>query len=89
MSDVKTNFKSLYENNMQCRLCHKQDENEIHLTICEVGVEDIKNEVKELSVTDIWAPFNKQKICIQIFNKIFKIRDLKFEKTKLSNRTQV
>ena len=90
MCDVKTNYKTLYANNMRCRLCDKFEESESHLTICEEGVdEEIQKNLKNVSVTDVWASSFRQITSIQIINKLFKLRNLKYEKKKLSTQTQV
>ena len=87
--DVKTNYRQLYSNNMLCRLCAKQDESEFHLMMCaEVVDEQLKCELKNIDVSDVWKSFAKQKSAIKILNKLFKIRNLKYEKKKLSSRTQ-
>ena len=90
MCDVKTNYKTLYANNMRCRLCDKFEESESHLTICEEGVdEEIQKNLKNVSVTDVWASSFRQITSIKIINKLFKLRNLKYEKKKLSTQTQV
>ena len=87
--DVKTNYRQLYSNNMLCRLCAKQEESEFHLMMCaEVVDEQLKCELKNIDVSDVWKSFAKQKSAIKILNKLFKIRNLKYEKKKLSSRTQ-
>ena len=87
--DLKTNYRQLYSNNMLCRLCAKQEESEIHLMMCDEVVDDqLKIEIKNIDVSDVWKSFAKQKSAIIILNKLFKIRNLKYEKKKLSNRTQ-
>ena len=87
--DLKTNYRQLYSNNMLCRLCAEQEESEIHLMMCDEVVDDqLKIEIKNIDVSDVWKSFAKQKSAIIILNKLFKIRNLKYEKKKLSNRTQ-
>jgi hypothetical protein len=36
MVDVKRNFKNLYNNEMSCRLCDKEEETQMHLLKCEI-----------------------------------------------------
>ena len=88
--DVKTNYRKQYSNNMLCRLCDQQEESEMHLLMCdEVVDEELKTEIKNIDFSDLWASFAKQKCAIRVFNKLFKLRNLKYEKKKLSHRTQV
>ena len=87
---IKTNYKTKYSLNMRCRLCDQQEESESHLLSCdEILDEQLVADVSKISLSDVWSTHNKQKVTIKTLSKIFKIRDLKYEKRKLSNQTQV
>ena len=85
MCDVKTNFKHQYSHNMRCRLCDLQEESEAHLLNChDILDKNLESELLNISLSDLWAPFSRQKKAAKIFNKIIKIRDFKFEQKKLT-----
>ena len=89
MCDVKTNYKTFYKSNMKCRLCDKYEESELHLLLCDQVInEDLKKEVCKVSASDVWRTVAKQKTAIIILNKIMKLRNMKYEKKKLSSGTQ-
>ena len=88
--DLKTNYKTKYSHNMRCRLCDQQEESELHLMMCdEILDEQLVTEVNKISLCDVWSTHSKQISAVKVLNKIFKIRNIKYEKRKLSNRTQV
>ena len=89
MCDVKTNYKTFYKSNMKCRLCDKYEESELHLLLCDQVInEDLKKEVCKVNASDVWKTFAKQKTAIILLNKIMKLRNMKYEKKKLSSGTQ-
>ena len=75
---------------MRCRLCDQQEESELHLMMCdEILDEQLVTEVNKISLCDVWSTHSKQISAIKVLNKIVKIRNIKYEKRKLSNWTQV
>lgn len=89
MCDVKTNYKTKYSHNMRCRLCDQQEESELHLMMCdEIIDEQLLNDVNKISLCDVWSTHSRQISAIKVLNKKSKIRNLKYEKRKLSTRTQ-
>ena len=85
MYDVKTNFKHQYSHNMRCRLCDLQEESEAHLLNChDILDKNLESELLNISFSDLWAPFSRQKMAAKIFNKLIKIRDFKLEEKKLT-----
>ena len=74
---------------MRCRLCDTCEESELHLLACDEVLDDsIRNMAESLSINDFWSSFSKQKNAIKLFNKIMKIRNMKYEKKKLTCQTQ-
>ena len=90
MCDVKTNYSTHYKHNMKCRLCDKDEESIFHLLVCdELLDENLRKEARSINPNDVWSSLNRQKITVEFFNKIFKIRNMKYEMKKLSFGTQV
>ena len=52
----------------------------------EILNEDIRKETYKVCHSDIWSTLSKQISTIKVFEKLFKIRNLKIEKKKLSHR---
>ena len=74
--DVKMNFKRKYKNELQCRLCNKADESQIHLTQCEVILSDscVKTALEGYSYIDTFSKDLKtQTQMIYVWNLILKI----------------
>ena len=74
--DVKMNFKRKYNNDLQCRLCKKEEESQIHLTQCEVILSDshVKKALEGYSYTDTFSKnVNVQAHMIYVWNRILKI----------------
>ena len=87
MCDVKTNYKSQYSPNMLCRLCESHEDSESNMMLCEeILNENIRKETSEICHSDIWSTLSKQISAIKVFETLFKIRNLKIEKKKLSHR---
>ena len=55
--NVKMNFKRKYNHNLQCRLCKKEEESQIHLTQCEVILSDsnVKKALEGYSYNDTFS----------------------------------
>ena len=74
--DVKMNFKRKYNNDLQCRLCKKEEESQIHLTQCKVILCDshVKKALKGYSYIDKFSEnVNVQAHMIYVWNRILKI----------------
>ena len=75
---------------MKCRLCDKDEESIFHLLVCDELLDDnLRKEARSINPNDVWSSLNRQKITVEFFNKIFKIRNMKYEMKKLSFGTQV
>ena len=74
--DVKMNFKGKYNNELQCRLCKKADESQLHLTQCEVIISDshVKKALEGYSYIDTFSNnLRTQEHMINAWQKILKI----------------
>ena len=77
VNDIKSNYKSKYQNNMKCSLCSSnEEESELHLLRCD-------NIITEYS--DIFSDLKKQIRAVKLWKRIFRIRKWKMENRKLSN----
>ena len=85
MCDVKTNYKCQYSNNMQCRLCDQGEESVDHLLMCD---QLISSHSGNITHSDVWSSITRQESAIRVLQELFKIRNIKYEKRKLSDRTQ-
>ena len=87
--NVKTNYSNGYSN-MQCRLCNAQgeDECEIHLMKCVqiVSESNLKNDLENISYSDIFGTLDKQIAAAKVWKKVFKVWNRKLETVKLSPR---
>ena len=87
--NVKTKYSNGYSN-MQCRLCKAQgeDENEIHLMKRQqiVSESNLKNELENISYSDIFGTLDKQIAAAKVWKKVFKVWNRKLETVKLSPR---
>ena len=87
--DVKTNFKKKFSNtNMFCRLCKTvgEEESEIHLLKCKeiIGDSFLKNQISNISYSDIFGTLEQQIKAVKVWKVIFKVWNLKLESQKLS-----
>ena len=74
--DVKMNFKGKYRNDIQCRLCKKEEESQIHLTQCEMILSDfhVQKALEGYSYADTFSKNVKvQAHMIYVWHKILKI----------------
>ena len=77
VNDIKSNYKSKYQNNMKCSLfSSNEEESELHLLRCD-------NIITEYS--DIFSDLKKQIRAVKLWKRIFRIRKWKMENRKLSN----
>ena len=73
MLPVKSNFKKLHNNNLQCQTCDKsliEDEN--HILICE----KLKNEESvKIKFEDVFGPVDNQLNATKVFKNLLRKRD--------------
>jgi len=75
--DVKTNYKSKYKFNMQCRLCEKFEDSEKHYLECEKMLANIGSnfDLTRAKYENIFSSDLKDQISItKIYEQIFKTR---------------
>ena len=75
--DVKSNYKSKYKFNMQCRLCEKFEDSEKHYLECEKILENIGSNVDltRAKYEDIFSSDLRDQISItKIYEQVFKTR---------------
>jgi hypothetical protein len=77
MIDVKTNFRNLYDNNLDCQTCsEKCIEDENHLLVCE----NLKNEESvQANFSQVYGSVEDQLNVIKIFKKILRKRETLLE----------
>ena len=85
MCDVKSNYKTQYSPNLLCRLCEQHDESKTNLVCKDILNVKIRKEVLEICHNDIWSTLSKKISAVKVFEKLINIRNLKFEKKKLSH----
>ena len=59
MLNVKSNFSSMYKDNMNCRLCKKVEENQEHILKCEFLTNDNENH-EDVKYTNIFSTNNDE-----------------------------
>ena len=82
--DVKTNYKSIYTFNMQCRLCEKDEDSERHYLECEkiLNKIDPSIDLNTAKYENIFGSNIEEQINItRIFGQIFKIRSKDLHKS--------
>ena len=88
VNDLKSNYKSKYQNNMKCSLCSSnEEESEVHLLRCDniITEQDVKHDINEVEYLDIFSDLKKQIRAVKLWKRIFRIRKWKMENRKLSN----
>ena len=78
MTECKANFKQKYVNNLKCRLCNLEAEDQQHLLHCV----ELSKLFQTQSVTmgkvkyeDIFSPNIEQKVATALFKNLFKLRE--------------
>ena len=82
--DVKTNYKSIYTFNMQCRLCEKDEDSERHYLKCDKisNKIDPSIDLNQAKYENIFSSNIEEQINItRIFDQIFKIRSRELHKS--------
>ena len=73
MTDVKSNFRNLYQNNLDCQTCNEiciEDEN--HLLICE----NLKNEESvKTNFSKVYGSIEDQLQIVKVFKNILRKRE--------------
>ena len=75
--DVKTNYRNMYQFNMQCRLCEKYEDSERHYLECEKILNNIEfnSDLTNIKYEDIFSTDIQEQINVtKIFDQIFKLR---------------
>ena len=75
--DVKTNYRSMYQFNIQCRLCDKYEDSERHYLVCEKIINNIDPsiELNSANYDHIFSSDIDEQINItKIYDQIFKLR---------------
>ena len=73
VNQMKTNYKSKYEDNMQCLLCSSNvEESEIHLLRCDgiICKKEVKDESQKIEYKDIFADLKKQIFAVKTWRKV-------------------
>ena len=81
--DVKTNFKTKYNNNLECRLCAAPEESQSHLVECSevVNNEEVKKALCSYKYSDIFSSELKiQTKLVKAWQLIMKTRNIKLKK---------
>lgn len=81
--DVKTNFKTKYNNNLECRLCAAPEESQSHLVECSeiVNNEEVKKALCSYKYSDIFSSELKiQTKLVKAWQLIMKTRKIKLKK---------
>ena len=75
MYNVKRNFSSIYENNMKCRLCQTEIEDQQHLIFCE-NLKTENDPIDHGRYSDIFGnDINKMNKILKIFKKKIENRE--------------
>ena len=88
VNETKCNYRSKYENNMNCSICSSNtEESELHLLKCEaiVSEPEVKDQISEITYSDIFSDVERQIKAVKLWTKIFRIRKWKIENRKLSS----
>ena len=88
VNETKCNYRSKYENNMNCSICSSNtEESELHLLKCEaiVSEPEVKDQISEITYSDIFSDVERQIKAVKLWTKIFRIRKWKIENKKLSS----
>ena len=75
MIDVRKNFPSKYNNQIGCRLCMVQVEDQKHILKCEKLVARVKIPV-DIEYEDIFKSVEKQKEILKVFKELLRTREL-------------
>ena len=77
MLDVKTNFKTLYNNDLNCRTCQKENkiENENHILNCE-ALEDEVRDSQKVDFDFVFKDLKHQMIAVRAFKTVLRKREL-------------
>ena len=75
MIDVRKNFPSNYNNQIGCRLCMVQVEDQKHILKCEKLVARVKIPV-DIEYEDIFKSVEKQKEILKVFKELLRTREL-------------
>ena len=80
MVNVKTNFRNLYENELECQTCEDDEsiEDENHLLVCESLSND---ESKKANFRQVYGTVEDQLHIVKIFQNILRKRETILELT--------
>ena len=88
MFRIKSNYSSMFRNNMQCSLCKQMGttENEDHLLVCPILTKHpkLKDIIGDVRYTDVFADEKKQKRAAEVFKEILII----YERNKNCEQNQ-
>ena len=82
-TNVKTNFRTKFHNNLLCPLCQKSEDSQPHMLDCSELKQRFKTDevgLKEIKYEDIFADHTKQKEVTYLYLKLFEIRNQLLDK---------
>ena len=79
MTDIKSNFKSMYKDDLLCQLCQCEEETSKHLLECKTVLDDenIGDAARKVKNADIFKDINKQVKAVKVWKEILKLREKK------------
>ena len=83
MINVKANFKSQYEDNLECNLCEVHEpQTQEHLLFCNTIINNCSQLQDKINIqySDLFMEVEKQKRCSQLYKEVLKTK-LKLEET--------
>ena len=79
MTDIKSNFKSMYKDDPLCELCQCEEETSNHLIECKAVLDDINigEAARKVRNDDIFKDITKQVKAVKVWKEILKMREKK------------